>query len=275
MLFLEGVHCLSTNYIPFFIFPDTANATTQISTQMTNAATTNEFGQPTGFAMANWSPPPFPPHTTLSGQYCRLEPLKASFHAKDLWEALSEDPSGARWRYMPYGPFATFDEFEKWILEGECADDPQFYAIIVGEHAVGFTSYLRIVPSHGVVEVGHIFYSPRLAKTRAATEAMYLLAANAFRLGYRRYEWKCDSCNMPSRGAATRLGFTYEGKFRQLIVYKGRSRDTTWFSIIDADWNNGLKSAFERWLTPSNFDEDGQQTLKLSELTAPFVHARP
>ncbi|OWZ13272.1 hypothetical protein PHMEG_00013429 [Phytophthora megakarya] len=101
---------------------------------------------------------------------------------------------------------------------------------------------------------------------------MFLLAANAFQLGYRRYEWKCDSLNVPSRNAAARLGFTYEGTFRQLVVYKGRTRDTCWFSIIDGDWNGGLKSAFERWLEPSNFDENGQQKLKLSELTAPFVH---
>ncbi|GMF21595.1 unnamed protein product [Phytophthora fragariaefolia] len=243
--------------------------------QMTNASaktTTNEFGQPVGFSMEIWSPPPFPPSKTLTGQYCRLEPLKASLHAKDLWAALSEDPSGARWTYMPYGPFATFDKFEKWCMDGETASDPQFYAIVVNGHVEGFTSYLRIVPSQGVIEVGHIFYSPKLARTRAATEAMYLLAANAFELGYRRYEWKCDSLNAPSRSAAARLGFTYEGTFRQLIVYKGRSRDTSWFSIIDADWNGGLKNAFKRWLKLSNFDENGQQTLKLSELTTPFVH---
>ncbi|KAG3107579.1 hypothetical protein PI124_g2693 [Phytophthora idaei] len=114
-----------------------------------------------------------------------------------------------------------------------------------------------------------------MQKTPAATEAMYLLAANAFKLGYRRYEWKCDSCNIPSRNAATRFGFTHEGSFHQAIVYKGRNRDTTWFSIIDGDWNAGLKDAYQRWLQSSNFDENGQQKLKLSELTSPFVHARP
>ncbi|KAG2799999.1 hypothetical protein PC116_g3574 [Phytophthora cactorum] len=195
-----------------------------------NAPAINAFGQPVGFALPDWAPPPFPPHKTLMGRYCHLEPLNAGRHAQELWTAQSDDPKGV-------------------------------------------AAYLRIVPSHGVIEIGHIYYSSQLAKTRAATEAMYLLADNAFKLGYRRYEWKCDSFNQPSRNAAARLGFTYEGTFRQPIVYKGRNRDTSWLSIIDVDWNRGLKSSFERWLEPSNFDGYGQQKLKLSELTAPFVHA--
>ncbi|KAG3048463.1 hypothetical protein PC121_g19462 [Phytophthora cactorum] len=195
-----------------------------------NAPAINAFGQPVGFALPDWAPPPFPPHKTLMGRYCHLEPLNAGRHAQELWTAQSDDPKGV-------------------------------------------AAYLRIVPSHGVIEIGHIYYSSQLAKTRAATEAMYLLADNAFKLGYRRYEWKCDSFNQPSRNAAARLGFTCEGTFRQPIVYKGRNRDTSWLSIIDVDWNRGLKSSFERWLEPSNFDGYGQQKLKLSELTAPFVHA--
>jgi RimJ/RimL family protein N-acetyltransferase len=233
----------------------------------------NEFGQPVGIALKDWRSPPFPPHTTLMGQYCTLEPLQASRHARELWEAQSKDPNGARWTYMPYGPFTSFDAFEKWCVAGEAQPDPQFYAIVVDEHAVGFISYLRINPAHGTIEVGHVYYSLALAKTRAATEAVYLLASNAFELGYRRFEWKCDSCNSPSRAAATRLGFTFEGKFRQAIVYKGRNRDTTWFSIVSGDWHGGLQGAFERWLRPSNFDGNCQQTLRLSELTAPFVRA--
>ncbi|GMF25734.1 unnamed protein product [Phytophthora lilii] len=239
------------------------------------APVVNEFGQPVGFSMEKWTPPPFPPHVPLTGQYCRLEPLKASHHAQEVWNAQSEDVDGARWTYLPYGPFDSFSAFEKWCQEGENAHDPQFYAVVVDGRAVGVVAYLRIVPSHGVIEIGHIFYCTRLAKTRAATETMYLLAANAFSLGYRRYEWKCDSLNLPSRAAASRLGFTYEGTFRQLVVYKGRNRDTSWFSLVDGDWNGGLKNAFERWLEPSNFESGGQQKLKLSELTAPFVHARP
>ncbi|POM66666.1 Gcn5-related n-acetyltransferase [Phytophthora palmivora] len=239
-----------------------------------SAPTLNEFGQPVGFALKDWCPPPFPPHKTLTGRYCSIEPLKADCHAQDVWNAQADDPSGARWTYLPNGPFSSLEEFETWCRNGEHSTDPQFYAVVVNGRAVGVVAYLRIVPNHGVIEIGHIYYSSQLAKTRAATEAMYLLAVNAFQLGYRRYEWKCDSLNLPSRNAAARLGFTYEGTFRQLIVYKGRNRDTSWFSITDGDWNGGLKSAYERWLEPNNFDENGQQKLKLSELTASFVHGR-
>ncbi|KAL4093134.1 hypothetical protein PRIC1_012121 [Phytophthora ramorum] len=237
-------------------------------------AAVNEFGQPVGSAVEDWKPRPFPAHTTILGRYCQLEPLKAALHAKDFWDALSDDPKGAGWTYMLNGPFATFSDFEKYCLSTEQPRQPQIYAIVVDGHTVGMIAYMRLDPSNGVAEVGRIYYTSRLSKTPAAAEAMYLLAANAFKLGYRRYEWKCDSCNLPSRNAATRYGFTYEGLFRQATVYKGRTRDTTWFSIIDSDWNGGLKDAFERWLEPSNFDEDGQQTLKLSELTAPFVLAK-
>ncbi|KAL3661132.1 hypothetical protein V7S43_013741 [Phytophthora oleae] len=236
--------------------------------------TVNEFGQSVGFALKDWSPPLFPPHAALHGRYCSLEPLQSSLHAHEIWNAQSKDLNGARWTYMPYGPFPTLEDFETWCVSAEASHDPQFYTIVVNGHAVGFISYLRIDPSNGVIEVGHVFYSPALAKTRAATEVVYLLAANAFQLGYRRFEWKCDSLNLPSRNAADRYGFTFEGTFRQAIMYKGRNRDTSWFSIIDKDWTGGLKSVFERWLESNNFDQDGQQKLKLSELTAPFVHAR-
>ncbi|KAG7383435.1 hypothetical protein PHYPSEUDO_003675 [Phytophthora pseudosyringae] len=235
----------------------------------------NEFGQPVGVALQDWEAPPFPPHATLKGRSCQLEPLKSSLHAQEIWNAQCKDPNGARWTYMPYGPFATFQEFEKWCEDAESSRDPQFYAIAVDGRAVGFVSYLRINPSHGVIEVGHVYYSLALAKTRAATEVIYLLAASAFKLGYRRFEWKCDAFNLPSRNAAARLGFTYEGTFRQAVVYKGRTRDTAWFAIIDKDWSGGLNNTFERWLDATNFDADEQQKLKLSELTAPFVHARP
>ncbi|GMF16423.1 unnamed protein product [Phytophthora lilii] len=176
---------------------------------------------------------------------------------------------------MLNGPCATFQELEEYFMSTEQSREPQIYAIVVDGHAVGMIASMRIDPSHGVIEVGRIYYTSKLQKTCAAAEAMYLLAANAFQLGYRWYEWKCDSCNLPSRAAATRYRFTFEGLFRQVIVYKGRNRDTTWFSIIDGDWNNGLKDAYERWLDSSNFDENGRQKLKLSELTAPFVRAKP
>ena len=235
---------------------------------------TNEYGQPIGPALPGWTPPPFPPHITLVGQYCRLEPLQVSRHARDIWSAQAEDPTSARWTYLFNGPFASFEDFEKWMTGAQASRDPQFYSIVVDDRAVGMAAYMRIEPKHGVIEIGNIYYAARLAQTRAATEAMFLFMSNAFALGYRRYEWKCDSCNLPSRAAAARYGFTYEGKFRQAIVYKNRNRDTTWFAILDTDWQAGLKDAYLRWLAAANFDAAGAQKLKLSELTAPFVHAR-
>jgi RimJ/RimL family protein N-acetyltransferase len=235
----------------------------------------NEFGQGIGPALPDWKIPPFPPHTALVGRYCRLEPLQVASHAQALWRAQSDDAAGSRWTYLFNGPFADFAAFEKWLAGAQESRDPQFYAIVVDGEAVGVAAYMRIEPKHGVLEIGNIYYSPKLAQTRGATEAMFLFMSNAFDLGYRRYEWKCDSHNLPSRKAAARYGFTYEGKFRQVIVYKGRSRDTTWFSIIDADWNAGLKQAYLQWLDPRNFDERGAQVLKLSALTAPFVHPGP
>jgi RimJ/RimL family protein N-acetyltransferase len=235
---------------------------------------TNEFGQPIGFELPGWKAPPFPPHATLSGPDCRIEPLQAAQHARDLWEAQGDDPTGQRWTYNFNGPWPDFPAFEQWVNTAQASRDPQFYAIVVDGRALGLAAYLRIDPKHGVIEIGNIYYSLRLARTRAATAAMFLFLSNAFELGYRRFEWKCDSCNLPSRAAASRYGFTYEGKFRQAIVYKGRNRDTTWFAITDADWNGGLKEAYRRWLDPANFDATGKQKLKLSELTAPFVHAR-
>jgi RimJ/RimL family protein N-acetyltransferase len=234
----------------------------------------NEFGQPIGFDVPGWKAPPFPPHVPLQGRYCRLEPLNAARHAAEIFEAQAEDADGVRWTYSFHGPYENYAAYEKWVLGSENSRDPQFYAIVdaVSGRAVGSCTYMRIEPRHGVIEVGNIYFSPRLARTRAATEAIYLMVANAFDLGYRRFEWKCDSCNLPSRAAATRFGFTYEGMFRQAIVNKGRNRDTTWYAIIDGDWNGGLKDAYLRWLDPGNFDADGTQKQKLSALTVPFVH---
>jgi RimJ/RimL family protein N-acetyltransferase len=234
----------------------------------------NEFGQPIGLDVPGWKAPPFPPHVALEGRYCRLEPLSCAKHAADLYEAQAEDRHGTRWTYSFQGPYAHFAAYEEWAKGAESSRDPQFYAIVDQQsgRAVGSCSYMRIDPKHGVIEVGNIYFSPRLAQTRAATEAMYLAMANVFALGFRRYEWKCDSCNLPSRAAAVRFGFTYEGKFRQAIVNKGRNRDTTWFALIDADWNGGLRDAYLRWLDPANFDAAGRQKLRLSALTARFVH---
>ena len=233
----------------------------------------NEFGQPIGHELPNFRAPPFPPHATLTGRYCRLEPLSTTRHALDIWEAQCEDTQGKRWTYSFHGPYMQFPEYELWCSGAQSSRDPQFYAIVdaASGRAAGSCAYMRIEPKHGVIEIGNIYFAPRLARTRAATEAMYLMMANAFSQGYRRYEWKCDSCNLPSRAAATRLGFTYEGTFRQAIVNKGRNRDTTWFAIIDVDWQRGLAAAYARWLDPVNFDAAGKQKLRLSQLTAPYV----
>jgi RimJ/RimL family protein N-acetyltransferase len=172
------------------------------------------------------------------------------------------------WTYMPYGPFASLDEHQAWCRQMAASDDPLFYAIIdsASNRAVGVASYLRIEPMLGAIEVGHIAYSPLLQRTAAATEAMYLMMRRAFaELGYRRYEWKCDALNQPSRRAADRLGFTFEGTFRQAIIYKGRNRDTAWYSVIDSEWPD-LKARYEAWLAPSNFDEKGVQRQSLGEL---------
>lgn len=235
----------------------------------------NHLDQPVGFALSDWKAPPFPPHDVREGRYARLEPLDAGKHARELFEAQAEDRTGARWTYLFSGPYPEFEPFEKYLQGSQMSKDPQFYAIIDREtgKAGGYATWMRIEPKHGVIEVGNIYLAPRLSQTRAATDAIYLFIAHAFELGYRRFEWKCDSCNIPSRRAATRFGFTYEGTFRQAVVNKGRNRDTTWFSIIDRDWNGGLKDAYLRWLDPSNFDATGKQRQKLSVLTSRFVHA--
>ncbi len=233
----------------------------------------NSFGQHVGREIPDWVAPPFPPKQVLTGRYCRVEPLESARHAREIFEAQRAEPTTERWTWALHGPYAEFEAYEHWTRDAEASRDPQFYALVdaADGRACGSCGYMRIEPKHGVIEIGNIYFAPRLAHTRAATEAMYLLMANAFELGYRRYEWKCDSCNLPSRAAATRFGFTYEGMFRQAIVNKGRNRDTTWFAILDGDWHGGLRQAYLRWLDPGNFDAAGRQKLRLSELTAPFV----
>jgi RimJ/RimL family protein N-acetyltransferase len=225
----------------------------------------NEFGQPVGAALPGWAARPRPPRAPVEGRFCRVEPLDPDRHAVDLFAANSEDKDGRNWTYLPYGPFLTFDLYRDYLAAAARRDDPLVHAIIdrADGRAVGVASLMRIDPAPGVIEVGGINYSPRLQRRPAATEAMYLLMRRVFNeLGYRRYEWKCDALNAPSRAAAQRLGFRYEGLFRQATVYKGRNRDTAWFSIIDREWPV-LRQAFERWLDPANFDAAGRQRAKL------------
>ena len=230
---------------------------------------TNALGQSIGFAVDNWTKRPSPSRITLPGEYCRLEPLQLK-HVSDLHAANLTDTEDRIWTYLGYGPFKTLEAYEAWVRDMIASNDPLFYAIIdqQTDEACGVASYLRIMPDVGSIEVGHINFAPPLQGTRAATEAMYLMMQHAFEdLGYRRYEWKCDNLNEKSRNAATRLGFVFEGIFRQCTMYKGRNRDTAWFSIIDADWPP-LRQAFNTWLTNENFDVDGRQRTSLSERTA-------
>lgn len=230
---------------------------------------TSDFGQAIGPAVPNWTARPHPPRTSIAGRFCRVEPLDAAAHAGDLFACLGSLRDG-RWTYLPYGPFDTQDSFHQWVVDQSPKDDPLFHAIVdLTGKAIGVAAYMRIDRSNGVIEIGHLNFSPQLQRTPAATEAMYLMLRRAFdELGYRRYEWKCDRFNEPSRRAAARLGFTFEGLFRQAIVYKQRSRDTTWFSIIDAEWP-ARKAAFEAWLAPGNFDEAGAQRQPLSAFMPP------
>jgi RimJ/RimL family protein N-acetyltransferase len=201
--------------------------------------TVNDLGQPIGFAAR---------------------------HATDLHAANLEDRENRIWTYLPYGPFATLGDYQAWMSQTCSGEDPLFHAVIDqrSNKAVGVASYLRIEPGSGVIEVGHINYAPALQRTAAATEAMYLMMRRVFdELGYRRYEWKCDALNAPSCQAAQRLGFRFEGIFRQATIYKGRNRDTAWYAITDQEWS-ARKGAFEAWLAAANFTAEGQQRQSLA-----------
>ncbi len=229
----------------------------------------NALGQPIGPSVAGWTERPRPPRTLIEGRYARIEPLSLD-HAAELHAANAADTTGGMWTYMGYGPFASLDDYRQWVTTIGSGDDPLFHTIFdkATGKASGVASLMRIDTKNGVVETGHIAYAPALQKTRAATEFVYLLMRRVFdELGYRRYEWKCDAANAPSRRAAERLGFTFEGVFRQAMIYKGRNRDTAWFSIIDKEWPK-LKTAYEAWLDPANFDAEGRQRQALGGLTA-------
>jgi len=229
--------------------------------------TTNHLGQPIGFAVPDWVPATRPPRTVMEGRWCRVEALDVARHGAELFAAYAQDAEARNWTYMGYGPFETLAEFEAGMAASCLGADPLFHAVIEGAsgRALGMASYLRIEPQAGGIEVGHINYAPALQRTPAATEAMYLMMVRVFdELGNRRYEWKCDALNAPSRAAAERLGFVFEGVFRQATLYKGRNRDTAWYAITDRDWP-ALKRAYESWLDPANFDASGVQKTRLAE----------
>jgi RimJ/RimL family protein N-acetyltransferase len=209
-----------------------------------------------------------PARIVLHGRDIDLEPLDASRHGDSLFDATGRPDHDSLWTYMFDGPFANRQAFDVSLARLVKADDLRYYAIVdrATRHALGRAALMRAEPAHRVIEVGGIVYSPRLQRTRAATEAMYLLAQYVFdTLGYRRYEWKCNALNQPSRSAALRLGFTFEGIFRQHMIVKGRSRDTAWYSMIDSEWP-ARKERLERWLRPENFDQQGRQRLRLCDL---------
>lgn len=223
----------------------------------------------------NWTAPRAPDAAVLDGRLVRLERLDPLRHAHELFAANRSDDS--IWDYLGYGPFAEEAPYREWVAGMAAQSDPWFYAIRdrAKGKTLGVASYLRITPVHGVIEVGHICLSPELQRTPAATEALFLMADWAFQAGYRRYEWKCDSLNLPSRRAAQRLGFSHEGVFRQHMIVKGRNRDTAWFAITDRDWP-ALRFAYLTWLDQANFGPDGRQKQSLSDLTRPhLVQADP
>lgn len=228
----------------------------------------NEFNQSIGFPLNNWNPPIKPPKTNMQGTYCILEALDPEKHGKALFESIIHDNQGESWTYLPYGPFYQYEDFYRWLVKMSAEQSTVFYAILDAKsrRPIGMSSYLRITPEYGTIEIGHLHFSKLLKRTPAATEAIYLMMARVFdELGYRRCEWKCDSLNQPSRDAALRFGFKFEGIFRQDRVVKNRNRDTAWFSIIDGEWPT-LKIRFQKWLSETNFDMNGNQKLRLKEI---------
>ena len=229
---------------------------------------TNDLGQSIGEPVENWKIRAVPPKTKMEGKYCVIEILDIEKHAEDLFNSFAKDTENYDWTYLHYGGFKSLREFKEW-LDKDCLDnDPLFHAVIDKNQniAVGMASYLRIQEKIGNIEVGHIHYSFPMQKKPIGTEAMYLMMKRVFdELGYRRYEWKCDSLNERSCKAAKRFGFTFEGIFRQHNIVKGHNRDTAWFSIIDKDWDR-IKKNYEKWLDMANFDEEGKQKTSLISL---------
>lgn len=210
-----------------------------------------------------------PERQELEGRVVRLEPLDPVVHGEALYEGTHADDRDELWRYLSEGPFPNRSMFDDYLQQQAASDDPLFFAIVdrASGLALGKAAYLRVELVHKVIEVGHILFTAKLKRTIGATEAMFLMAQHVFELGYRRYEWKCNALNAPSRRAAQRLGFTFEGIFRQHMIVKGRNRDTAWFSMLDSEWPQ-RKANFEHWLDSENFDEHGRQRVSLTELNA-------
>ena len=227
-------------------------------------------GLPIGPRVSRSQPAVRPQRIVLEGRYCRLEPIDPHRHSGELFTASTPPDAAARFRYLADSPPRDADEMTQWAQAQALSDDPLVFVVIdrATSRVEGRQTYMRIAPEHQCIEIGNIYWGPSIAGTRVATEANYLFACYALEtLGYRRYEWKCDALNAPSRRAAKRFGFRYEGHFRRAVIIKGRSRDTTWFSIIDEEWP-ALKAAYEQWLSPENFDDAGIQRQRLSDLTA-------
>uniref|UniRef100_C5CV35 GCN5-related N-acetyltransferase n=1 Tax=Variovorax paradoxus (strain S110) TaxID=543728 RepID=C5CV35_VARPS len=231
----------------------------------------NAYGQPVGPLLPGWTARPLPPRRAIEGRYCVLEPLDAARHADDLHAAYAQAPDGRDWTYLGVERPADLAGTRAHIERAAQSADPMHFAVVDPQsgRAIGTLALMRIDPANGAIEVGSVNFSPLLKHTPMSTEAQHLLMKLAFdELGYRRYEWKCDNFNEPSKRAATRLGFRFEGVFRQAVVYKGRSRDTAWFSITDGEWPM-LRTAFERWLAPANFDAEGRQRMALDRFRLP------
>ncbi|MEU3065172.1 GNAT family protein [Streptomyces subrutilus] len=230
----------------------------------------NEYDQPVGEPVPDWSPRPLPGAVTLAGRFCRLEPLDADRHAAELHAAYRTGSDGRDWTYMAVGPFEHARDYRRYVEEAAAGSDPRHYAVIDlrDGRAVGTLALMRQDPVHGVIEIGNVMFSPAMKRRPLSTEAQFLAMRYVFDdLGYRRHEWKCDSLNAPSRTAAARLGFTFEGVFRQAVVYKGRTRDTAWYSVTDTEWPV-VGRALRAWLAPENFDDRAVQRRALADLRA-------
>jgi RimJ/RimL family protein N-acetyltransferase len=226
--------------------------------------------QLSGEPLADASAAPRPERTELEGRYVRVEPLDVDRHGEELWRVAGDPAADSTWDYLGYGPWRSKDDYFAWVRVQQASPDPFFFAFRDRSSgmAVGVASLMRITPEARSIEIGHIWLSPVLQKTCAATEAIYLLIKYAMDgLGNRRMEWKCNALNAGSRRAARRYGFTFEGIFYQCVLVKGRNRDTAWYSILDSEWP-AIRAGFEAWLDPANFDETGRQKIPLTSLTA-------